>query len=79
LEKLYVPVRLRKGGIASGILVCAEEYCRQRQVPVLRLWANPLDDDTDQDWLIGWYGGVVTSMLTTVMQNCRRSCNHSGI
>lgn len=55
LEKLYVPVRLRKGGIASRVLVCAEEYCRQRQVSVLRLWANPLDDDTDQDWLIGWY------------------------
>jgi GNAT superfamily N-acetyltransferase len=55
LEELYVPIGLRKGGIASRVLACAEEYCRQRQVAVLRLWANPLDDDTDQDWLIGWY------------------------
>jgi GNAT superfamily N-acetyltransferase len=55
LEKLYVPSALRNGGIASSALRCAEDYCRQRKFAVLRLWANPLDEDTDQEWLIGWY------------------------
>ncbi|MEK6376139.1 MAG: GNAT family N-acetyltransferase [Acidobacteriota bacterium] len=55
LETLYVPLTLRKRGIASRALECAEDYCRQRGHTVLKLWANPLDDDTDQEWLIGWY------------------------
>jgi len=55
LEKLYVPVALRGRGIASRVLQCAEDYCRTRERTLLTLWATPLDDDTKQDWLIGWY------------------------
>jgi GNAT superfamily N-acetyltransferase len=55
LEKLYVPFIARGRGTASRALACAENYCRQRGVAVLFLWANPLDDHTDQEWLIGWY------------------------
>jgi GNAT superfamily N-acetyltransferase len=55
LEKLYVPKALRKGGIASSALQSAEKHCSQRGFAVLTLWANPLDDDTDQEWLIDWY------------------------
>jgi GNAT superfamily N-acetyltransferase len=55
LDKLYVPSAARKSGIASRALQRAEDYCRQQGRTLLTLWANPLDDDTDQEWLINWY------------------------
>ena len=55
LEKLYVPTSLRQRGVGGRALECAEDYCRQHQFRVLRLWANPLDEETDQERLIAWY------------------------
>lgn len=55
LEKLLVPDNARKTGIGSRTLTAVEDYCRKRNIKILRLWANPLDDATDQQWLIGWY------------------------
>ena len=55
LETIYVPVARRNAGIASGALRCAEDYCRQHGFSVLTLWANPLDDETDQERLFDWY------------------------
>jgi len=55
LEKLYVPGALRGRGIASRALQIAEDHCRAWGRTLLTLWATPLDDDTNQDWLIRWY------------------------
>jgi GNAT superfamily N-acetyltransferase len=55
LERLYVPQNLRKQGLGTRALITIEKYCRENGIAVLRVWAKPLDDDTEHDRLISWY------------------------